>query len=258
MIYGELLERPRLGGTTRGRSDVPPEPLPEAAIEARWDIDVLLRRWTLLVATERDITPPDLEAAQRDLRALWSQEIIHAARARLRGRHEAAQAHLDHAHTYETDLRSGAATIGHIADWLDRHATWLLAGPHATPFARQVTKVHRDAISIAHPSRPEPRIPCACGSYVRVHPADDMQCPGCDQHGVLAWWTTHAPTPGPMRLADLHEWLLTRGLNITPRILRHWADDGLITPIDGGGQGRARRYEPTAVYLAVLETRRPA
>ena len=54
-----------------------------------------------------------------------------------------------------------------------------------------------------------------------------------------------------MRLSALPEWLLTRGIVVTIRQLRRLADDERITPVDGGGSGRRRLFDPLAVAAVV-------
>jgi hypothetical protein len=108
------------------------------------------------------------------------------------------------------------------------------------------------------------RVQCPCGERVKVEtdPDVEMICPGCGEHGVLAWWRQWlvGDDPAPMTLKDVTLWLaFTHGLQVPERRLRLWADEGHITSVErialpqGGGRG-VRRFDPVAVAAVVLAT----
>jgi hypothetical protein len=215
-LYADLLERP--SGSRVGRSVQvdPPEPLPAGAIEARWDIETLINRWTTVVVNGRGLTRPTLDAALRAQKTAWANQLRLAALSRLNRQHQDAARHLGNAATLKHDLDTGAHWITTRADLIDRHALWILNTAHAVPFVRQVLHVHNDA---RHPA----------------DPADDR--------------ATTVPPLQPLALPELNAWLTHHGVDVPARTLRQWADDGRITQVCGGGRGNPRRYDPHAVWL---------
>jgi hypothetical protein len=223
-LYAGLLERPAKRGGGRSVQVDPPEPLPAGAIEARWDIETLIDRWTTIVTTGRGLTRPALEAVTVAQKRAWANQLRLAALSRLNGQHVDARRHLANAATLKHDLDTGAHWIGHRADLIDRHALWILASTHAVPFVHQVLHVRDEA----------------------RHPAD----PPADQEPRTV------PREEPLTLVELRTWLNEHGITVTDHQLRHWADDHKIVPTNTGGKGIARTYNPHAAYLTAASLAR--
>lgn len=114
------------------------------------------------------------------------------------------------------------------------------------------------------------RIRCGCGTWVPVELEEDgrvdtgaiITCRGCGEYGTLDWWRRReAPSPDPLPLRLLPDWLLTvHGLSVPLRRLRDLADRGEITTVErkGDGPGRpSRRYDPVAVAAVIMSSATP-
>lgn len=275
-LWADLALRASTSGISRygGAGSDPAQPIGDEPRQARTWIRGVLVEWAQTVAAGRDVTVPreddvaagtrrvvahhrGLAAQARTLAYLCSQPAVDGTPpdpAGVRAARAEEKRHLQAAAVAQEDRETGRDVLVALADHIDRHLAWLLAGEHAEQLLHDLAAVQAEARRWANRARPDRlRILCSCGDRVPVDTDQIMECRGCGRWGVLSWWIEHAApeTPDTMRLSALPEWLLTRGIVVTIRQLRRLADDERITPVDGGGSGRRRLFDPLAVAAVV-------
>jgi hypothetical protein len=252
-LYADLLDPVRAAGLAGAGTDAP-LPLPDAHRQARDAIRLMLGTWARLITADRDLHWAShaliSTATKEELRAAVSAWAL----ARTSHRDFDATKHQAAAEQLSRFLATGTHVIAARCQTITAHLDWALADPElADQLVHDIASITSTARALTDRPPSGQRIPCACGTLITVHDTDTMTCTGCGTSGVLTEWIDTAPDLPPMRLTHLREWLATRFLDIPERTLREWADVGRITPISGGGLGRARLYDPRAVYLIALD-----
>lgn len=284
-----LLADPRRGQAPRtgSRSSEQTQPISDDARRVRSDLRLALIQWCKILAEpqfgiglpdERRIRATTVQMLRDSddlVRAAGDQyqEAIDAARGRIlageapgvdlalaaaRERYDAVRkrqrpvvAGLRDDIATDADLQAGLAE--HIARQLSR----LLADPdEAGEFAEQMLFLLGEARRLAYPGR-RMTIACSCGGRVAVDADRLMVCPDCGQDGDVAWWQAQATAEQdarPLRLRELPDWLLLRGLVVGYEQVRSWADDGHLQHayVDGPtpeAPSAPRRYDGPTVYL---------
>jgi hypothetical protein len=99
-------------------------------------------------------------------------------------------------------------------------------------------------------------VPCPwCQRRVPIDPTADMIECLCKHWGTVNWWIEQVAPPLPvlpLTLAEVVPWLRTRGYDVTPKQIEHWADRGQLPAVERGGQGIPRRFAARTV-LEVAE-----
>lgn len=179
-------------------------------------------------------TPPERQPA------LWVEAIAHQAAADANRRMR----------------ETGRDVLEVLAERLDRHLLWLLAGDHAQVCAEDILDLWARARPLAYRGGRAPvTIACACGARVALDPdAEMIRCAGCGEWGDLAWWRrTVVPVEGPLSLRDLADWMLLRDGSSAPTWdqLRNWtrADRGprLVPVVEATRDEATGRLKP-ALY----------
>lgn len=237
----------RPSGTGAGGTGEPAQPISDHARDARTAMRVMLVTWCKILTEDRGSPLPDERVIAARTRAMIVG--LHADRDdalkayRHIGLHPSARAGgLEEANSatrradYWMDQReTGTDVIEALREHIDRHLAWLLSSVHADQLVHDVAGVWATARHIAHPAPAAAvRILCTCGRRVAVTTDKDavMVCPGCGEHGTLTWWRRREAPPdenGPFTLAELPDWLLRRGIEVTHKQVRNWADRGFIT-----------------------------
>jgi hypothetical protein len=265
-----LLADPRRGQAPRtgSRGTERSQPISDDARRARSDLRLALIQWCKILAEpEFGITLPD----ERRIRATTVQLLQNNDQALLaaRGGDERTAKRLT---TASASLRDDIATDADIqaglAEHVGRQLLRLLASPeHAEEFASEMLFLLAEARRLVYPGR-RMTIACSCGARVAVDPDRLMVCPGCDTAGDIAWWQSQATAEQdarPLRLRELPDWLLLRGLVVSYEQVRSWADDGHLQPALSEGPTEdaptaPRLYDGMTVYLIAehrLNGRRP-
>jgi hypothetical protein len=273
-LWVDLAERPRLAGVTAAPdgTDHAPEAIGSDHRQERSAIKAMLVDWCLTLADDGTAHLPDEHAIARTTRdiAAWESDLARQCRdaANLlrmptigplvrdpEGAAALAREETRHAHAAAAardDRETGRDILRAICEHISRHLGTLLAGEHADQLVADLKNAHHSARGKANKARGSNlRILCSCGERVPVDDTEIMRCRGCGESGVLSWWVAReAPTDSPpLRLSALPEYLLGKGVIATARQVRDWADDGDITPTEGGGAGRRRLYDPAAVLI---------
>lgn len=284
-----LLADPRRGRAPRlgSRSTQQAQPISDDARRVRSDLRLALTQWCKILAEPHHrITLPDERAIRattvqllRDsddkvrVAADAYQAAIDALRRRIRAGEAAdieqelapSRQHYDDVAKRQGQvaaaLRDDIATDADIQAGLGEHVARqlgrLLADPdEAGEFADEMLFLLGEARRLAYPGG-RMTIACSCGARVAVDPDRLMVCPGCDTDGDLAWWQAQATAEQdarPLRLRELPDWLLLRGVVVTYEQIRSWADDGHLQPalVEGPTEDAptaARRYDGPTAYL---------
>jgi len=97
-------------------------------------------------------------------------------------------------------------------------------------------------------------VPCPwCQRRVPVDPDAEVITCRCGCWGVLDWWIEQVAPPlpeEPMTLAEIPDWLRTRGYEVAHKQLRNWADRGQLPHRTDRGAKDARLYDAKTVLEA--------
>lgn len=216
----------------RTSSDGQPLPMSDAARQERHAIRLVLHAWVKILAEDHHVTTP-----ADNIPALSHTVAVHAGRL-LNGEHAEQLVH---------DLTGSTDEDGNRTRGVAGNARAILSSRSRTAGIR---------------------IPCpTCTEPVRLDPdAEIHTCTACGEWGTIGWWRTRLDVDGdrPLTLAELPHWLTARrGLVVTAHTLRHWADEGRITPVEptepgclGPGGRPIRRFDPVAVAAIVIDPAR--
>jgi hypothetical protein len=276
-LWADLAEAPVTGASGPSADVEPKLPLNDGSVDARHDIVRTLVKWTRILKDTRHISPPSRDRTTRltlalvvhhqtqavDVRALAADSDMQPARtAQLL---DEARYHVAQAQAARDDYQSGRDHVTALADHVHRQAPALMATPDVGGrFVRDLWEARDKALAHANPSaRSGISVLCDCGmGRVTVTGSGTVStvCPECGTVRLVDEWAQqHLRNPsGDMRLSELPEWLAALGVTVTVRHLRSWADRELITATSGGGFGRARKYDPLAVFVVATQVLRGA
>ena len=271
-LWDDLAEAPKTGPSGPSADVEPKLPLNDGSVDARHEIVRTLVKWTRILKDTRRITPPTRDRTTRLTLALviHHQAQAEAARAyaalpdsapaRTEQLRDEARYHAAQAAAARDDHTSGRDHVEALADHVHRQAPALMATPDVGGrFVRDLWEARDKALAHANPSaRAGISVLCDCGmGRVTVTGAGTVStvCPECGTVRLVDEWAQQhlRNPPGDLRLSELPEWLAALGVTVTVRHLRTWADRELITATSGGGFGRARRYDPLAVFVTATQ-----
>lgn len=142
--------------------------------------------------------------------------------------------------------------------WLERHVDSIRRREWAPAMLADLDRHVARAVRLVD-LPPSLTVPCPwCAQRVAVDPDAVFARCRCGQWGTVDWWVEQVAPPlpaEPMTLAELPAWLRTRGYEVTPKQVEHWADRGQLPHLAGGGQGRARLFAAVTVLEVAEQSR---